>query len=54
MNTITIYCTNHQCLKSHLCARYTRNHKLAGTKTVKRYDCERSGYNHFVKLVRGE
>ena len=47
-DSITIYCTNHQCLRNHKCARYTRNHKLAGTKTVRRFDCDRNGYKYFI------
>lgn len=49
METITIYCTNHQCIKNHQCLRYTRHHKLVGSKIVKRFECEKDGYNNFIK-----
>ena len=52
METITVYCCNHQCVRNHRCARYTRNHKLVGMKIVKRYNCQ-GGENHFVELNCG-
>ena len=46
METITVYCCNHQCVRNHRCARYTRNHKLVGMKIVKRYNCQ-GGENQY-------
>ena len=51
--SVTVYCTNHQCIKNFKCLRYTRNHKLVGAKTVRRFDCDRNGYNYFIPLKDG-
>ena len=50
MESITIYCTNHQCLRCNKCARYTRNNKRVGGKTVHRFDCERNGYKYYTPI----
>lgn len=51
---ITIYCTNHQCIRGSKCLRYTRNHKLVGSKIVKRFDCTKEGYDYFIPLSNKE
>lgn len=48
MESTTIYCTNHQCLRNFKCARYTRNNKLVGSKTVRRFDCDKNGYDYYI------
>lgn len=50
MESITIFCTNHQCLRCDKCARYARNNKRVGGKTVHRFDCERNGYKYYTPI----